>query len=64
MYYGFREEAELIVLKMVDVRIRLYPRGWINLDSLRFGTRYSATGIATRSCVILYSTIRRLSMRL
>ena len=30
------------------------------MDSLRFGIRYSATGIATRSYMILYNMIRRL----
>ena len=29
--------------------ICLYARGWMNLDSLRLGIRYSYAGIATRS---------------
>ena len=36
----------------------------MNLDSLQLGIRYSVTGMATRSYVILYIMIKRVSMRL
>ena len=32
----------------------MYARGWMNLDSLRLGIRYSDAGIATRSYVHYY----------
>ena len=59
MYYRSGEEAIHVVIGS-SLGICLYTKGWMNLDYLRFGMRYSVRGIATMSYVIL----RRLSMRL
>ena len=48
MYHSSGEEA------ITCSNWYLYAKGWMNLDSLRFDTRYSAREIATMSYVILY----------
>ena len=49
MYDCSEEEAVFIIVGRLEVGIYLYARGWMNLDSLRFGIKYAYAGIATRS---------------
>ena len=48
-------EKKLNFKLLAEVGFCLHAKGWMNLDSLRLGIKYSVTKMVTRSYVTLYS---------